>query len=75
MTPKGTPSGSPLDPHPETSTPQPGGDWVHEIRQWYFTGSRRLASGQPPLARNDETAPAHAEGLPSRWPPTGPSKG
>jgi hypothetical protein len=32
---------------PAASTPL-GGDWLHEIKQWYFTGSRRLAQERQP---------------------------
>jgi hypothetical protein len=48
---------------PVASTPL-GGDWLHEIKQWYFTGSRRLAQErQParfPASRTAESPPQDA---------------
>ncbi|MFM2448807.1 MAG: hypothetical protein RIS44_1257 [Pseudomonadota bacterium] len=49
---------------PVASTPL-GGDWLHEIKQWYFTGSRRLAQERQPgrfvVSRPTETSPQDAD--------------
>ena len=49
---------------PAASTPL-GGDWLHEIKQWYFTGSRRLAQERQPVrfvaSRTAETPPQNAD--------------
>jgi hypothetical protein len=49
---------------PVASTPL-GGDWLHEIKQWYFTGSRRLAQERQPArfvaSRTAETPPQNAD--------------
>jgi hypothetical protein len=49
---------------PVTSTPL-GGDWLHEIKQWYFTGSRRSAQECQPVrfvaSRTAQTLPDTTE--------------
>ncbi len=54
----------------ESSTPPVAstslaGDWLHEIKQWYFTGSRRLAQDRQPArfvaSRNGEPPPQDAD--------------
>lgn len=79
MTLKENSSDRPPDPQPDTAAAAspPGGDWVHEIKQWYFTGSRRLASDQPCLAGGSvPKTPDHAqEGLVSPQPPAHPFDG
>ena len=44
---KKTPTLQEALPQPAVSSPL-GGDWLHEIKQWYFTGSRRSAQEPQP---------------------------
>jgi hypothetical protein len=49
---------------PLASTPS-ASDWLHEIKQWYFTGSRRSANEHQPerfvACRKAEAAPQGAD--------------
>lgn len=63
------------DPPPDALASPPVGDWVHEIKQWYFTGSRRLAGDQRHGALGAATTPDQAEVLASPLPPAPPFDG
>jgi hypothetical protein len=53
------------DPPPPLAVTPSGGDWLHEIKQWYFTGSRRSVQERQPArfvaSRTAETPPENAD--------------
>lgn len=63
------------DPHSDAFASPPVGDWVHEIKQWYLTGSRRLAGDQRHVALGAAAMPAPTEGLAPPLPPAHPFDG
>ncbi len=52
-------------PSPPLASSSLPGDWLHEIKQWYFTGSRRSAQERQPArfvaSRTAETPSENTE--------------